>query len=123
MKFFFTLILLLSLSDGCFASVAPKKTSEPDQIFTGRIVAVWCYLREGSYGIDRQNDNMIRNCILRGSPVAIKTDKDVFLVQGADEEVQNKLMILGGHNVRINGHFESLDGHATLSVQDVKRLS
>ena len=108
----------------------PGRTDEPkapdERTLTGEVVAVWCYLAEGSWGTGPANAEGARRCIRLGSPIALRTrEREWYLLSlPADRpSLKAKLMSLAGHQVTVTGQVLEGASHPTMVLSNVKRTT
>ena len=111
-------ILLLSTAVG-FAD--QQADLDEEQTLTGDVVAMWCYFLEGTEGIARVNSSRQKNCISRGSPVAIKVENRFYLVAEPDSAMRNRLMQLAGSQVIARGRLFMEQGRLSIRLSHVER--
>ena len=113
-----SMILLLSPAVG-FAD--QQADLDEEQTLTGDVVALWCYFLEGTEGIARVNSSRQKNCISRGSPVAIKVENRFYLVAEPDSAMRNRLMQLAGSRVVARGRLFMEQGQLSIRLSHVER--
>jgi hypothetical protein len=108
------------VTDATQESFAPIIAGE-ERVLTGEVVAVWCVLGEGSFGIGRSYANKARNCIRLGSPIALKVGPVFYLVTNDDRAMTARLTDWAGHLVMARGTITRQDGHLGISIAHVER--
>ena len=92
-----------------------------ERVLSGEVVAVWCYLGEGSFGTGRSNAEKARNCIRLGSPIALKVGKALYLVAGGDPAITARLTDWVGHMVRARGIITRQEGYPRIAIAHMER--
>ena len=122
-----TLVLLSAITASICTNVTWAQSlpsvsiNEEERGWTGEVVAMWCLLREGAFGIGRLNENRQRNCILRGSPIALKVDRTFYTISPESEDVKNRLATLAGYKVTVRGSVTTLNSRPIILVSYVER--
>jgi hypothetical protein len=92
-----------------------------EQALTGEVVALWCLVREGSFGTGKLNNAKQVVCIQRGSPIAIKVGTRLYLVAIEDHVLKDRLTAWAGYRVTAHGHVSMRNGQPSFAVSSVQR--
>ena len=69
---------------------ADEVSAPQEDILTGEVVDVFCYLSHGEDGLGKQHAGCAKKCILNGLPVAIKVGDQLYLASMADHGAANE---------------------------------
>ncbi len=98
-----------------------QRTTPQEHTLTGELIAMWCLMREGSFGTGLQNQSAQINCIRLGSPVAIKVGDALYLVSTTDRKLKNRLMHFVGHKVTVRGTVTPQRDQSLIAISSVER--
>ena len=99
-----------------------ERTAPPEETLTGEVVALWCLLREGSFGTGRSNHAAQVHCIRLGSPIALKVGATFYLIATEDRRLRDRLTSLAGDQVTMQGMVEKHSGYAVITLSRVERV-
>ena len=92
-----------------------------EQTLAGEVVALWCFLREGSFGTGRLNNTKQINCIRLGSPILIKVGEIYYTALVEEPALKNRLTALAGGQVTVRGKVVEQNGQPLLAISYVAR--
>ena len=92
-----------------------------EQTLAGEVVALWCFLREGSFGTGRLNNTKQINCIRLGSPILIKVGEIYYTALAEEPALKNRLTALAGGQVTVRGKVVEQNGQPLLAISSVAR--
>lgn len=93
-------------------------------MITGEVTAVWCYVREGSFGVGKANATKAKHCIRLGSPIAINTGEQWYLADAGDRlALKYRLTDLAGYQVTVRGTVTDRNGQQVIAVTHVERAT
>ena len=85
------------------------------------MVALWCLLREGSFGTGLSNHSKQVNCIRRGSPITLTVGEIAYLISTEDRAIKNQLTNWAGSQVTVRGTVTRHDGRCFVAVSHAER--
>jgi hypothetical protein len=96
--------------------------SSGEQILTGEVVDVVCYLTHGTEGLGKGHAGCAKKCIKNGLPVAIKVGDQLYLAVMADHNPANQqLAELAAQQVTVTGKVMEQDGQRLIAISDVQK--
>ncbi len=103
-----------------WADQQPDVPAPAEEVFTGQLVALWSYLREGRFGIGRLNTNRQLVYIRHGSPMTLKVGAAFYYLAPKDEQMKHWLVLLVGHQVTIRGNPSVEGGRPVILVSSAQ---
>ena len=99
----------------------PENTST-EQVLTGEVVDVFCYLGHGEKGRGKDHISCAQHCIKNGLPVAIKVGDQLYLAAMADHKPANESLVeFAGQQVTVHGQVMEADGQHLIAISSVKK--
>ena len=123
---FWVSVLGLSIG-GASALVATEPSTgrvnaTQEETLTGEVTALWCLLREDSFGTGPLNNSKQVNCIQLGSPMAIKVGETYYVVETEDRKLKNRLINWAGYRVTIHGKVTQQGAYPLIMVSSAERV-
>ena len=104
------------------ASAHEEHGQAGEQVLTGEVVDVVCYLSHGNEGLGKGHAECAKKCITGGLPVAIKVGDQLYLASMADHTAANmKLADLAGQQVKVTGQVMERDGQHLIAISSVEK--
>ena len=93
-----------------------------EQVLTGEVVDVFCYLSHGKEGLGKGHADCAQKCIKSGLPVAIKVGDQLYLAAMDSHDPANKALAdLAGEQVTVHGKVLEGDGQHLISITKVEK--
>ena len=93
-----------------------------EQVLTGEVVDVFCYLSHGAAGLGQGHADCAKKCIESGLPVALKVGDTLYLAAMDSHDPANKtLAAYAGERVTVQGKVMERDGQHLISVTHVSK--
>ena len=104
------------------AAEAVTENTEQEQVLTGEVVDVVCYLSHGSEGLGKGHAECGKKCILNGLPVALKVGDQLYLAALATHDPANKALAeYTGERVTVKGKVMERDGQHLIAISSVEK--
>ena len=93
-----------------------------EQVLTGEVVDVFCYLSHGKEGLGKAHAECATKCIRSGLPVALKVGDQLYLAAMSSHDPANKqLAELAGQEVTVHGHVMEKDGQHLIAISRIEK--
>lgn len=93
-----------------------------EQVLTGEVVDVFCYLSHGKEGLGKGHADCAKKCIKSGLPVAVKVGDQLYLAAMDSHDPANKTLAdLAGQQVTVYGKVLEADGQHLISITKVEK--
>lgn len=104
------------------ASEPATSAAPQEQVLTGEVVDVFCYLSHGKDGLGKGHASCAKKCIQSGLPVAIKVGDQLYLAAMASHDPANKTLVdFAGEQVTVHGQVMEKDGQRLISISSVEK--
>ena len=106
------------------ASAHEEHGQAGEQVLTGEVVDVVCYLGHGAQGRGKAHADCGSKCIKSGLPVALKVGDQLYLAANADHTAANaRLAEFAGEQVTVRGSVTERDGQHLIEIASVEKAS
>ena len=106
---------------GASAESASAAPAAAEQVLTGEVVDVFCYLSHGEEGLGAKHAGCAKKCIKGGLPVAIKVGDQLYLASMADHTAANeRLADLAAKQVTVRGQVMERDGQHLIAISSIE---
>lgn len=106
------------------ASEPATSAAPQEQVLTGEVVDVFCYLSHGKDGLGKGHASCAKKCIQSGLPVAIKVGDQLYLAAMASHDPANKTLVdFAGEQVTVHGQVMEKDGQHLVSITRVEKAN
>ncbi len=93
-----------------------------EQVLTGEVVDVFCYLSHGKEALGKGHADCAKKCIKSGLPVAIKVGDQLYLAAlDSHDPANNSLADFAGQQVTVHGKVLEADGQHLISITKVEK--
>ncbi len=94
----------------------------PNQVLTGEVVCVSCYLAHD--GIGEDHAKCAKKCFQKGMPMGLKVGNKLYLVVGEGHASANAMLsAYAGEKVTVSGHLLEKDGMSMIEIESIQKLS
>ena len=119
-----TIIATVIFSSGAFAHGHEKHTSQKEELITGELIGMTCFIKHASKG--PEHADCFKECAQKGLPIGILTKEDkIYQISGdghADLKSENqKFLKYAGESVAAKGEIFTRGGMQMIVVKAIKK--